>query len=140
MSTPLTTAWRLASSAPPSRARSAASARCRRTAVASLDEPEAPAMEHASHPSQTLPARRGSVPQVGAYRSRRAVYDYSMNPSRPLDREEYVEQAYFFRVLRDRLEAGVTQETLEHIHQEILATTRLPFAIQFLTGEVKHSG
>src|SRR5262245_58512510 len=58
-----------------------------------------------------------------------------------LDREEYIEQAYFFRVLRERLEAGMaTQEVLERIDQEILSTTRLPLAIQFLAAEMKHSG
>jgi hypothetical protein len=58
-----------------------------------------------------------------------------------LDREEYIEQAYLFRVLRERLNEGLAvQEVLEHIGQEILATTRLPYAIQFLTAEVKHTG
>lgn len=58
-----------------------------------------------------------------------------------LDREEYIEQAYFFRVLRERLAEGqATQTVLESIDQEILSTTRLPMAIQFLAGEVKHSG
>src|SRR5215813_9879131 len=58
-----------------------------------------------------------------------------------LDREEYIEQAYFFRVLRERLAANMaTQEILEHIHEEILSTTRLPLAIQFLATELKHSG
>ncbi|HEY7312389.1 MAG TPA: hypothetical protein VH643_23700 [Gemmataceae bacterium] len=59
-----------------------------------------------------------------------------------LDREEYIEQAYLFRVLRERLavEGLATQEVLEHVGQEILATTHLPYAVQFLTAEVKHSG
>jgi hypothetical protein len=58
-----------------------------------------------------------------------------------LDREEYIEQAYFFRVLRERLaENQAAQEVLERTHQEILSTTRLPYAIQFLATEVKHSG
>jgi hypothetical protein len=58
-----------------------------------------------------------------------------------LDREEYIEQAYFFRVLRERLAAQIaTQEILDHIHEEILSTTRLPYAIQFLATELKHSG
>ena len=58
-----------------------------------------------------------------------------------LDREEYIEQAYFFRVLRDRLAAGMaTQDVLERIDQEILSTTRLPYAVQFLAAELKHSG
>jgi hypothetical protein len=58
-----------------------------------------------------------------------------------LDREEYIEQAYFFRVLRERMAANMAaQEILELIDQEILATTRLPLAIQFLATEIKHSG
>jgi hypothetical protein len=58
-----------------------------------------------------------------------------------LDREEYIEQAYFFRVLRERLaENTAAQEVLDRIHQEILSTTHLPYAIQFLATELKHSG
>jgi hypothetical protein len=58
-----------------------------------------------------------------------------------LDREEYIEQAYFFRVLRERLASNMAaQEILECIHEEILSTTRLPLAIQFLATELKHSG
>jgi len=58
-----------------------------------------------------------------------------------LDREEYVEQAYFFRVMADRLKEGVAaQEVLRQIHEEILSTTRLPYAIQFLGTELKHAG
>lgn len=58
-----------------------------------------------------------------------------------LDREEYIEQAYFFRVLRERLAEGLaTQTVLERIDQEILSTTRLPMAVQFLATELKHSG
>src|SRR5262245_37596984 len=58
-----------------------------------------------------------------------------------LDREEYIEQAYFFRVFRERLAENLAaQEVLERVHQEILSTTRLPYAIQFLATEMKHSG
>jgi hypothetical protein len=58
-----------------------------------------------------------------------------------LEREEYIEQAYFFRVLRERMAEGLaTQTVLERIDQEILSTTRLPMAVQFLAAEVKHSG
>lgn len=58
-----------------------------------------------------------------------------------LEREEYIEQVYFFRTMRERmLENLATQEVLERVDQEILATTRLPFAIQFLATEVKHTG
>ncbi|MBY0587988.1 hypothetical protein K2X85_12480 [bacterium] len=56
-------------------------------------------------------------------------------------REEYVEQAYFFRTCRDRQGEGrPIQEVLDQIQQEILSTTRLPFAIQFMVAELKHSG
>jgi hypothetical protein len=58
-----------------------------------------------------------------------------------LDREEYIEQAYLFRVFRERLATNTAgQVILERVHEEILATTRLPYAIQFLATELKHSG
>src|SRR5918911_4991338 len=58
-----------------------------------------------------------------------------------LDREEYVEQAYFFRTFRERLAQNMpTQEVLATLDQEILTTARLPMAVQFLATEVKHSG
>jgi hypothetical protein len=64
-----------------------------------------------------------------------------MAASSCLDREEFIEQAYFFRVFRERLADNLpTQQILERIHEEILSTTRLPLAIQFLATELKHSG
>lgn len=58
-----------------------------------------------------------------------------------LDREEYIEQVYFFRTFRERLAQNLAaQEILDHLHEEILATTRLPLAIQFLATELKHTG
>lgn len=64
-----------------------------------------------------------------------------MSSRKPLDREEYIEQAYFFRVLRERLAENLaTQDVLQNVDQEILSTTRLPYAIQFLAAELKHSG
>src|SRR5262245_2652196 len=58
-----------------------------------------------------------------------------------LDREEYIEQVYFFRTFRERLTQNfAAQEVLERLHEEILATTRLPIAIQFLATELKHTG
>jgi hypothetical protein len=58
-----------------------------------------------------------------------------------LDREEYIEQAYFFRTFRERQGSNqATQAILEGIHEEILSTTRLPLAIQFLATEMKHTG
>jgi hypothetical protein len=64
-----------------------------------------------------------------------------MSSSQSLDREEYIEQAYFFRVFGERIGANLSaQDILERIHEEILSTTRLPMAIQFLATEFKHSG
>jgi hypothetical protein len=65
-----------------------------------------------------------------------------MNTATVLEREEYIEQAYLFRVLRERMstEGMSLQEVLEHVAEEILATTRLPYAVQFLCAEVKHTG
>ena len=58
-----------------------------------------------------------------------------------LDREEYIEQAYLFRTFRERVQENLSaQEVLERLHEEILATTRLPLAIQFLATELKHTG
>lgn len=58
-----------------------------------------------------------------------------------LDREEYVEQAYFFRTFRERVAQNLpTQDVLATLDQELLTTTRLPLAVQFLATEVKHSG
>jgi hypothetical protein len=58
-----------------------------------------------------------------------------------MDREEYIEQAYFFRILRERVMENVPiQEILSRLDEEILSTTRLPMAIQFLATEIKHSG
>ena len=58
-----------------------------------------------------------------------------------LEREEYIEQAYFFRVLLERLGTGSPlQELLEQTKYELLATTRLPMAIDLLLAELKHHG
>jgi hypothetical protein len=62
-------------------------------------------------------------------------------PAAILPREEYIEQVHFFRALRERLETNqAAQDVLEYIQQEVLTTTRLPYAIQFLAAELKHSG
>jgi len=58
-----------------------------------------------------------------------------------LDREEHIEQAYFFRVFRERIGMNLAaQDVLERLHEEILTTTRLPYAIQFLATDLKHTG
>jgi len=59
----------------------------------------------------------------------------------PMPREEYIEQEYFFRVYRERLQESVpSQEILKTIHEEILSTTRLPMAIDFMRAEILHTG
>ena len=59
----------------------------------------------------------------------------------PLDREEYVEQAYFFRTLRERMQQAVsTQDLLVSLRQEVLSTTSLPYAIDFMAAELRLTG
>jgi hypothetical protein len=58
-----------------------------------------------------------------------------------LDREEYVEQAYLFRLVRERIaENQPAQDVLMRAGEELLSTTRLPYAVQFLATELKHTG
>jgi len=58
-----------------------------------------------------------------------------------LDRAEFVEQGYLFQLLRERIgEQMPMQELLEQLRFELLATTKLPMAIDFLLTELKHSG
>ncbi|VTS04424.1 hypothetical protein [Tuwongella immobilis] len=64
-----------------------------------------------------------------------------MATAQRLEREEYIEQAYFFRAFRERLAENLSaQEILTRVHEEILTITRLPMAIQFLATEMKHAG
>lgn len=64
-----------------------------------------------------------------------------MSTATVLDREEYVEQAYLFRVARERLaENQPAQEVFARVHDELLSSTRLPYAVQFLATELKHTG
>ncbi len=58
-----------------------------------------------------------------------------------LPREELVEQAYLFQILLDRLGQDISiQDLLLQVKQELLATTKLPMAVEFLLAELKHSG
>lgn len=58
-----------------------------------------------------------------------------------LPREEYVEQAYFFKILVDRLGQQIPlQELLVQSKHELLASTKLPMAIDLLLSELKHNG
>jgi hypothetical protein len=62
-------------------------------------------------------------------------------PTDSLGHEEYVEQAHFFRALAERLAGNVpAQEVLASVREEVLATTKLPLAIEFLLGELRHAG
>lgn len=59
----------------------------------------------------------------------------------PLDREEYVEQAHFFSTLGERIAENVpAQEVMKSVREEVLATTKLPMAIDFLLAELVHEG
>lgn len=69
---------------------------------------------------------------AGSERPRRAA---------PLAREEYVEQAYLFRTVLERMQGNMpVQELLEAVKHEVLATTKLPMAIDFMLSELKHVG
>ncbi len=58
-----------------------------------------------------------------------------------LEQEEYIEQAYFFRVLAERLGENVPmQELFRLLREEVLSTTKLPIAVDYMYGELKHSG
>jgi hypothetical protein len=58
-----------------------------------------------------------------------------------LEREEYIEQAYFFNSFRERLIDGLpAQEILARVGEELLSTTKLPLAISFVYSEMKQSG
>lgn len=58
-----------------------------------------------------------------------------------LPTEEYIEQAYFFRVLIERMGQNLPlQELLEQTKYEVLASTKLPMAIDLLLAELKHHG
>lgn len=64
-----------------------------------------------------------------------------MRLARMLDREEYVEQAYFFRALSERLQASeAAQELLARLKEELLSTTKLPMAIDFMASELRLHG
>ena len=53
-----------------------------------------------------------------------------------LDRDEYIEQSYFFQTLGERMRNHIPiQETLASIREEVLSTTRLPIAVDFMLSE-----
>lgn len=59
----------------------------------------------------------------------------------PLPREEYIEQAHLFEMLGTRLKENLpAQEILASMREEILATTKLPMAVDFMLAELRHLG
>lgn len=59
----------------------------------------------------------------------------------PLDPEEYIEQAHLFSVMGERLRENMpAQEILDSVREEILATTKLPMAVDFMLAELRHLG
>ena len=83
----------------------------------------------------------GKLPRFANDGAESDYSDYNGVMGSILDREEYIEQAYFFRAMRERLnDQRAAQDVLESVHEEILATTRLPMAVQFLSAELKHTG
>ena len=58
-----------------------------------------------------------------------------------LDQAEYIEQGHLFQLLRERLSDGLPmQDSLSQARYELLTTTKLPMAIDYLLTELKHSG
>ncbi len=58
-----------------------------------------------------------------------------------LDRDEYIEQAYLYRMMALRLAQEMpTQELLELLKYEILATSKLALAIDYLSADLKLHG
>ena len=58
-----------------------------------------------------------------------------------LEHDEYVEQAYFFRTLAERLPQNLPmQDLLRQTGEELLASTKLPMAIDFMRAELEHAG
>jgi hypothetical protein len=58
-----------------------------------------------------------------------------------IDREESIEQAYFFHAFRERVLDGLpSQDVLARIGEELLSTTRLPMAVSYLHTEIKLTG
>ena len=99
-------------------------------------EPPPDASRAAGDETQPLappPNESAAKPQPASPTPRRGV--------RVLEEEEYIEQAYFFRTFRERLEDNrPAQEVLRTVGEEILATTKLPMAIEFLAIEAERRG
>jgi hypothetical protein len=92
-------------------------------------------------PEPRPPVRRFAASRTGSPREAASGYVVGMAVALILERDEYVEQAYFFRIFRERIADNMpAQDILERLHEEVLSSTRLPYALQFLGAELKHSG
>jgi hypothetical protein len=59
----------------------------------------------------------------------------------PLPHDEYVEQHYLFTALVERLPQNFPlQEVLAQLKDEVLASTKLPMALNYLLAELTHGG
>ena len=58
-----------------------------------------------------------------------------------LEKDEYVEQRFFFKTFLERLDDGYSsQEILRAMKSEVLSTVKLPMAIDYLLAEIKLRG
>ena len=58
-----------------------------------------------------------------------------------LKREEYIEQAYFFQIVGERLPQRIPlQDVIQQVRNEVLVTTKLPLALDYMLAELCHSG
>lgn len=58
-----------------------------------------------------------------------------------LEKDEYIEQRFFFKTFLERLEDGYSsQEILRAMKNEVLSTVKLPLAIDYLLAEIKLKG
>ena len=56
-------------------------------------------------------------------------------------REEYIEQAYFFQILGERLPQNIPiQDILVQVRDETLSTTKLPLALDYMLAELCTNG
>lgn len=65
--------------------------------------------------------------------------------NRPLPTDEYVEQAHLFESLAKQVNLELERQQplqvlLQWLKQEVLATTKLPLALDYMIGEMKHVG
>jgi hypothetical protein len=86
-------------------------------------------------------ARAGSSPSPASKSLDAIAHETPATDISRLPREEYVEQAHLFTVLGERIRENMpAQEVLTSIREEILSTTKLPMAVDFMAAELRHLG